>query len=139
MVIEVGPEQAADPPASNPGRRYSLLVVLLASALCLTAGLLVGTIRPSTTPPARTVTVEAGLSEYPAEVTAAWWDKDGHRGTLDPWIGQEVRLDAVRVVVAVAFTGDPIQCTLKINGGVVDTQSANAAGQVAVCMWAATP
>lgn len=137
MAIEVEPEQAADPSAPNPGRRYGPLVVVLVGALCLTIGLLVGRLRPTEAPPARTVTVEAGLSAYPATVTAAWWDRDGHRGTLDPWIGKSVRLDAVRVVVAVAFTDDPIQCTLKINGEVVDTQSANAAGQVAVCEYAA--
>jgi hypothetical protein len=135
MDLDIQPvEQVHSAPA---GRRYSVLVVALAAALGLATGLLVGIGRPHTQPPQKTVEVYVGLSTYPAPVTAAWWGRDGKRATLDPWIGKSIRITAVRVVIAVAYADGPVQCTLKIDGEIEDTQSANTAGEVAVCSWTA--
>lgn len=137
-VIDVTPVTETQPAAPRPDRRrYSALVVGLVAAVGLLSGLLIGTVRPHSQPPAKTYTVEVGLSEYPAPVVAAWWDRAGHRGTLDPWIGKSVRLQATRVVVAVAYTDGPVQCTVIIDGVTVDSQAATAPGQTALCAWAA--
>jgi len=128
-------EQAERTHSAPAGRRYSVLALTLAAVGGLAAGLLVGIGRPHTQTPEKTVEVYVGLSVYPAPVEAIWWDRDGKRSTLDPWIGKSTRLPAVQVVVAVAYADGPAQCTLKIDGEIEDTQSANNAGEVAVCSW----
>lgn len=136
-AMDLDIEQAETTHPAVTGRRYSVLVVALAAVLGLAAGLLVGIGRPHTQPAQKIVEVFAGLSAYPAPVSATWWDRDGKRATLDPWIGKSIRLPATRVIIAVAYADGPVQCTLKIDGEIEDTQSANTAGEVAICSWAA--
>lgn len=135
--MDLDVERAEQTQSAPVGRRYSLLAVAFAATVGLAAGLLVGLGRPHTQPPQKIVEVYAGLSTYPAPVTATWWDRDGKRSTLDPWIGKPTRLPAVRVVIAVAYADGPVQCTLKIDGEIEDTQSANSAGELALCSWGA--
>lgn len=138
--IELAAEAMHVSAASRP--RFGGLVVALVAALCLTIGLLAGTLTlprhaAATTVPA--VRVEVGVSVYPAPAGAAWRGADGVAHEIDVWSGKPVTVPAVEVTLSVAQTGDaPVQCALYINRRIVDLAVTRAGAPVVTCSWVAT-
>jgi hypothetical protein len=128
--------ELTEPDPLPRSRRTTLRTLILApvpGTLILVLVLALGAAAYAATRPpgARTYTVLASVSQYPADAVAQWRDTAGAAHTLDPWAAEPQQLPARSVYVVVVTDG--AQCTLKVDS-YVDTQTATGTAP-AVCSW----